>query len=420
MEIGLENTFFNYFLVIILIFYAVAIASIVRRSFKNKSLYKWNDLSLLIVLILIIIFISIPFKGEFLVPYPWNFFLVFFCGAYIFFLFIVGLFPPKESKIKKIEEQSELKKEFKRKAIHLASVGYFIGVLFGPLIMIGVSYIESIFIITKEYYESVYYLAYEKDPADFAVSFFIFIMIGSFFVQINAELLRLNWPDANFPLKKTLATVRRGSELNNFAAHPHMTQTWCLCAILFYYYSGNAINTLYLLFGVAMVSIFGDLYAALIGRKFGKHKWKFINNKSIEGTLAGFIASLFIGWIFLGFYLALVAALIFVITDIVLPKIIKINDNLMTPLLSTLAIIFILYITGNEILLLAPLFTISFIGIEFFPKRQLDYSLPTGFYGTFTYALLVIFCAILIGLIIAIKYRKKEIIFLFTGRKKDE
>ncbi|WNY29075.1 hypothetical protein MmiEs2_12890 [Methanimicrococcus stummii] len=86
------------------------------------------------------------------------------------------------------------------------------------------------------------------------------------------------------------------------------------------------------------VLIFGDAFAALIGMRFGKHKFK--NGKSLEGTL-GFIA---VSWLFLaGFVLLLpdagtafaVASLIsipVVAVAEIYSKQIKIDDNLVIPI----------------------------------------------------------------------------------------
>ncbi|MDV0445845.1 hypothetical protein MmiAt1_14450 [Methanimicrococcus sp. At1] len=86
------------------------------------------------------------------------------------------------------------------------------------------------------------------------------------------------------------------------------------------------------------VLIFGDAFAALIGMRFGKHKFK--NGKSLEGTL-GFI---FVSYLFLAgfaFFLPdigsafIAAALIsipFVAVAEIYSKQIKIDDNLVIPL----------------------------------------------------------------------------------------
>jgi dolichol kinase len=85
------------------------------------------------------------------------------------------------------------------------------------------------------------------------------------------------------------------------------------------------------------VLIFGDAFAALIGIRFGKHKFK--NGKSLEGTL-GFI---FVSWLFLAIFVLLLRDIetsFIVASFIAIPivavveiysKQIKIDDNLLIP-----------------------------------------------------------------------------------------
>jgi len=97
------------------------------------------------------------------------------------------------------------------------------------------------------------------------------------------------------------------------------------------------------------VLIFGDAFAALIGMKFGKHKFK--NGKSWEGTI-GFIGVSYL--LLVGFYSVLnltlsfaVAALIVIpITAVseVYSKQIKIDDNLLIPLIFGILMTGLLYI----------------------------------------------------------------------------
>ncbi|MHA1149814.1 MAG: phosphatidate cytidylyltransferase [Promethearchaeota archaeon] len=413
MSIGFENAFFNNLLILIILLYIIAMIPIIRRSFKEKHIYRWNNLSLLFITITVCIFIAIPFRdGYFLINYPWNFFLYVFTGGYLLACIIVSKIPAKE---KKKKESSGLRQEFKRKTIHLASSLYFLAFLFGPLIMIGITYIKSPLIMTDEYYTTIYNLAYIQDPMRFGLSFFIFLMLGSFIVQMTTELLRLNWPKVNFPLRTTLITVQRRDESQSFAVHPHMTLTWGLCAILLLYFSPNVNTAAYTIFGVVMVAIFGDMYAALIGRKFGKHKWLFLPDKSIEGTLAGFIVSIIVGMVFMGFWISLIGGCIFIITDIFIPKIIQISDNLLTPLLFTLILLFIVQIPN----IVQPLFKIRFIGIFSYEPYTIVYTPKAGFYGTFPCVIIICLIPPFLGLILFWKYRKNEIIYLFTGKKKE-
>ncbi|TFF91014.1 MAG: hypothetical protein EU548_00115 [Promethearchaeota archaeon] len=415
--LGMENIVFNSLLIVIVIAYILAMIPIVRRSFQNDYKNKYNDLLVLILSVLVGTFLAIPYNASFLIPYPWNFFLVVFTGAYLLVHLVVGYFPSKESKeAERVSDQFGLKKEGKRKLFHALAFGYYIAFLFGPLIMIGITYIESPFLITEEYYAMVYFLAYTMDPMWFGLSFLLFIYMGSFIVMMDAELVRLNWPNSNFPLKQTLKSVKREEEKNTLAAHPHMIMSWTFSAILFIYLAPDVRSAAFSIFGMITICIFGDMMAALAGRALGKHKWSFFKEKSIEGTAIGFFSGLWVGWLFLGGVLAFLGALIFILTDIVFPKFIKISDNSLNPLLITLVFLPLLQIPG----ILNPLLPIAFIGVEHFAPYRLNYTAPNSWYGTFPFVLLFFFIIIVIGLMIAYKFRKEQIFLLFTGKRKDD
>ena len=97
------------------------------------------------------------------------------------------------------------------------------------------------------------------------------------------------------------------------------------------------------------VLIFGDAFAALIGMRFGKHRFK--NGKSVEGTLA-FIG---VSYLFLaGFAFFLKPDLFFIIAALismpivavfeVYSKQIKMDDNLLIPILFGVFMVFLLFI----------------------------------------------------------------------------
>ncbi|MDL2261368.1 hypothetical protein LJC08_03950 [Methanimicrococcus sp. OttesenSCG-928-J09] len=102
------------------------------------------------------------------------------------------------------------------------------------------------------------------------------------------------------------------------------------------------------------VLIFGDAFAALVGMKFGKHKFK--NGKSIEGTL-GFIGAslLFLA----GFYFVLDLDSVFIAAALisipivavaeVYSKQIKIDDNLVIPLVFGILMTALMYLFENLI-----------------------------------------------------------------------
>ncbi|MDR0767650.1 MAG: SEC59/DGK1/VTE5 family protein [Methanosarcinales archaeon] len=101
------------------------------------------------------------------------------------------------------------------------------------------------------------------------------------------------------------------------------------------------------------VLIFGDAFAALIGIRFGKHKFK--NGKSLEGTL-GFIA---VSWLFLAAFALLLpnaglsfATASFIAIPIVAAaevysKQIKIDDNLVIPIVFGVLAVLLMKIFEN-------------------------------------------------------------------------
>ena len=99
-----------------------------------------------------------------------------------------------------------------------------------------------------------------------------------------------------------------------------------LAAIILLYFFGN--EPTFVLAGLS-VQIFADTAAALIGKKFGKHKIlsKKHYTKTIEGTIACFIVALVVLLFFVPFEIALIVALIATIIEFA-----PINDNLLIPL----------------------------------------------------------------------------------------
>ena len=95
--------------------------------------------------------------------------------------------------------------------------------------------------------------------------------------------------------------------------------------ILLYFFSGE---TNLVLAGLS-VQIFADTAAALVGKKFGKHKIlsKDHYTKTIEGTIACFLVALLVLLFFVPFEFALIVAIIATIIEFA-----PINDNLLIPL----------------------------------------------------------------------------------------
>lgn len=75
------------------------------------------------------------------------------------------------------------------------------------------------------------------------------------------------------------------------------------------YYSISLTTLLFLFFDEGWIIqvgflplVVGDAIASLVGLRYGKHKWKYFSDKSIEGSLAGFISTAFVLFIVLYVY----------------------------------------------------------------------------------------------------------------------
>ena len=109
---------------------------------------------------------------------------------------------------------------------------------------------------------------------------------------------------------------------------------------------------------LALASIFawgpGDAAAALVGKKYGRHRWGYDKQKSVEGTTAMFIASFlcvaFLLYVYAGelsiqiVLSALVTAVAAAFSELISKDG---NDTIICPVLSMVALLFMLYITGN-------------------------------------------------------------------------
>ncbi|MBD3254289.1 MAG: hypothetical protein GF383_04310 [Candidatus Lokiarchaeota archaeon] len=354
--IGIESFFFSVLLSIILVIYAIMFLPIVRYSFKIKTKNRWNSLTVIILLIVIATFIGLPLSATiFYLFAPLNYYAIVVAGSLLVFFFIFATISKSSSHEddfnKKLSNgiNNKLEKsildtynftpaqEMKRKMIHLFSIFYLAAWTLEPLIFFGVSilYNLSMNTTTKESYINAQSLfEYENFEIllmnGLIIQFFMFICI--FFGIANMEIMRLRFKKKDYLFRKTMQTTRRPTEINDISASILLILGLTMSALILTYNAENRIEGIYAHMGVISISVLSDMFAALIGRKWGKHKWPIVKGKSYEGSLAGFLVGFFSALIFVGWVLALIGALIFLITDIVLAKV-KISDNASNPIL---------------------------------------------------------------------------------------
>ncbi|MFX1314749.1 MAG: hypothetical protein ACFE9T_02725 [Promethearchaeota archaeon] len=94
-------------------------------------------------------------------------------------------------------------------------------------------------------------------------------------------------------------------------------------------------------FSILGMSSISDLMTSQVGIRFGKKQVSWNENKTWEGTIAGIIASVIICYIFMGLYWAIIFSFVFFSCDVLTNKPIRMSDNLLIPIGSSLVYLII-------------------------------------------------------------------------------
>ena len=350
---GFNTKLFSVLLGVFLLFYAYIIWPVIIRAFKLNEKNKWTALFTISLLTVFGILVMIPLKdSSYIIPYPINYFALVFMGAW---LLVVAI----STKIGKTKDESynydlkkgiektaqdggtidihnfSYKKEIYRKIIHLCSTLYIIAYVVA--IPIFKFIFENIYLTNPvrsgwEEYNNMFVLGSEIHPFETIIAITFLGLLGSFFVQIDAEISRLRSPNTPFILKKTLQKTRRVTEINIFGAHIPMVVAFMFSLFLLTFDPKWRMQGVNAFAAVVFVSALGDLMAALIGRKFGKKKVKINKDKSYAGCSAGVFFSILGSFPFVGVPLSIITMIIFLFNDLILSRI-NLSDNLTNPLL---------------------------------------------------------------------------------------
>ena len=162
----------------------------------------------------------------------------------------------------------------------------------------------------------------------------IFVLTAMLLILLEVEYVRLEMKPK---IPQMLALLRR-KERNN------VTGT-------VFFIIGTIIAFAVFDYGIAMLAllltVFGDLFSALIGIKWGKHK--IFRNKTAEGFAGGFAVNLLVGLLFLPQFplifipMAFVASFVELITN-------KLDDNLTVPLFAGFTGQMIVYALGIQLM----------------------------------------------------------------------
>ena len=171
----------------------------------------------------------------------------------------------------------------------------------------------------------LYAIAYWFLDAGLVVS----VLSVLFLLVVIGEVLRHKNKRFNQFILKILGGVHREEESSKISGLP-----WTL--------SGSIITMLLfkdktIVFSSLLFLVFGDTFAALIGKGYGKHKLWF--GKSLEGSFACFVICFLIALFFFNIWLSLIIALIVAVIEFI-PW--PLNDNFWIPIITASAVTFIL------------------------------------------------------------------------------
>jgi len=173
----------------------------------------------------------------------------------------------------------------------------------------------------------------------------MFALIGALAFAIISDIIRIVWGPEYSVFNFLTKSMLRNKEKN--AAGP---QIYIITGFIFSYmlYMAEIIPDVRIFFAGILIACLSDASAALIGRRFGKHKVILRNKdvKSIEGFIAGVVVAYIIGLVLVGPVYAIVGALIFFLTDY-LPSVTA--DNILNPIVIPIGIQLVVILLGLPI-----------------------------------------------------------------------
>ena len=248
-------------------------------------------------------------------------------------------------------EEIPFKMEVIRKSFHLSGfllVIAFYGIFTIPPIL---SLINDGIIVMIQQSEPIYNFLWRSNYpfgiGDFqaVVELTMFALIGALAFAIISDIIRIVWGPEYSIFNFLTKSMLRNKEKN--AAGP---QIYIITGFIFSYmlYMAEIIPDVRIFFAGILIACLSDASAALIGRRFGKHKVILRNKdvKSIEGFIAGVVIAYIIGLVLVGPVYAIVGALIFFLTDY-LPSVTA--DNILNPIVIPIGIQLVVILLGLPI-----------------------------------------------------------------------
>src|SRR5271157_256995 len=170
----------------------------------------------------------------------------------------------------------------------------------------------------------------------------IMMTAGLIFLWVLDLHILLASPTRYFFLKDYMRYAARAKEKSSMADFVVMFSSILLMIIVLTFNPAFKLQGTFASFGGFCAICFGDTAGVIFGKSMGKHKLEFQTNsqtkrskKSWEGLIAGGILTFSTSLIFLTWPFALIVMTIYIVVDLVTPKI-PISDNMLIPLLVAL------------------------------------------------------------------------------------
>jgi dolichol kinase len=247
-------------------------------------------------------------------------------------------------------EEIPFRMEVIRKSFHLS--GFLLLIAYAGLFAIPpiISIVNDALIVALHQVEPSYNFIwgnladYPFGSGDFqaVVEITMFSLMASLAFAIISDIIRIVWGPEYSIFNFLTKSMLRNKEKN--AAGP---QIYIITGFIFSYmlYMARIIPDVRIFFAGILIACLSDASAALIGRRFGKHKVTLRNNdvKSIEGFIAGTLVAYIIGLVLVGPIYAIMGAFIFFLTDY-LPAFTA--DNILNPIFIPIGIQLLVVILG--------------------------------------------------------------------------
>ncbi len=247
-------------------------------------------------------------------------------------------------------EEIPFRMEVIRKSFHLS--GFLLLIAYAGLFAIPpiISIVNDALIVALHQVEPSYNFIwgnladYPFGLGDFqaVVEITMFSLMASLAFAIISDIIRIVWGPEYSIFNFLTKSMLRNKEKN--AAGP---QIYIITGFIFSYmlYMARIIPDVRIFFAGILIACLSDASAALIGRRFGKHKVTLRNNdvKSIEGFIAGTLVAYIIGLVLVGPIYAIMGAFIFFLTDY-LPAFTA--DNILNPIFIPIGIQLLVVILG--------------------------------------------------------------------------